>query len=123
MDKYLRLMHGWPWFASEQPDDTIRAVVEHQLDKVHWTVDGVLSHTVPLAYEPTWAFLSGIDQSRVDKSTETWLGTIEQKLRYRFWFAGHYHVESHEGPITLFFNSMKTLAQAEADYLSARVPH
>ena len=57
MDKYLRLMHGWPWFASEQPDDTIRAVVEHQLDKVHWTVDGVLSHTVPLAYEPTWALI------------------------------------------------------------------
>ena len=31
--------------------------------------------------EPTWAFLDGIDQSRVDKSTEMWLDDIEKKLR------------------------------------------
>lgn len=119
VDKHFRQSHGWQWFASEQPDETIKAYVEQQLDKVHWTVDGVLSHTVPLDYEPTWAFLSGIDQSRVDKSTEIWLGTLEKKLHYRYWFAGHYHVESQEGPITLFFESVKTLAQAEADALAA----
>ena len=39
IDKYIRLMRGWPWFASEQPDDTIKAYVEQQLEKPagRWT--------------------------------------------------------------------------------------
>jgi len=42
----------------------------------------VLSHSVPLKYEPTEVFRSGIGQSWVDKSIEEWLGKIEKWLEY-----------------------------------------
>ena len=45
-----------------------------------WKVDMVLSHTTPLKYEPVEVFMSGVDQSRVDKSTEEWLNQIPERL-------------------------------------------
>ncbi len=112
VDKYIRLMRGYPWFISEQPSDEIKLYVEHQLDKIGWQIDGVLSHTTPKSYEPTWAFLSSIDQSRVDKTTEIWLDKIEKKLKYKYWYAGHFHVDSQEGPIKLMFRSIDELYMA-----------
>ena len=109
IDKYYRLMHFAPWFETEQPSEEIKAYVESQLEKVNWTVDVVFTHTVPKQYEPTWAFIPGYDQSRVDKSTEEWLDTIEQNLSYERWYAGHYHVESQEGPIRIMFNDYEEL--------------
>ena len=104
-------MRGYQWFKSEQPNDEIKAYVEHQLDKAAWQIDGVLSHTTPKSYEPTWAFLSDIDQSRVDKSTEEWLDKIEKKLKYKYWYAGHFHVDSQEGPIKIMFRSIEKLLE------------
>ena len=106
VDKYLRLLRGYHWFESEQPSDEIKKYVEQQLDKADWQVDGVLSHTTPKKYEPVWAFLDSIDQSRVDKSTEIWLEEIEKKLKYKHWYAGHFHVDSQEGPIRLMFQDI-----------------
>jgi len=37
------------------------------LDKLGWKVDVMLSHTTPLKYEPVEVFLSGVDQSKVDR--------------------------------------------------------
>ena len=75
----------------EQPSDEIKAYVEKQLSNNDWNVDVVLSHTVPYDYRPVDLFLSMIDQSTVDESTELWLGEIEKKLDYKWWYAGHYH--------------------------------
>lgn len=109
VDKDIRQLRGWHWFESEQPSEEMKAFVIQQLEKVHWQVDGVLSHTVPIDYEPTWAFLSDLDQSKVDQSTEKWLGEIEKKLHYKYWYAGHFHVDSQEGPITIMFNKIEKL--------------
>ena len=91
VDKYYRLRNGWEWFADEQPNVEIKQYVEDQLHKVNWTVDVVLTHTCPIKYEPIEWFLSGLDQSKVDKSTEIWLNKIEEKLNYKKWYCGHYH--------------------------------
>lgn len=104
VDKFVRLRNGAPWFPTEQPDEEIRRRVERRLDKVGWQVDCVLSHTVPEQYMPRHAFLPGLDQSLVDRSTEEWLDTIERRLQYRYWFAGHYHVDCWEGPIQIVQN-------------------
>ena len=77
VDKFYRVARGFAWFKNEQPSDEIKQYVEQQLDTVDWKVDYVLSHTAPLKYEPTEVFLSGINQSRVDKATEEWLDMIE----------------------------------------------
>ena len=103
VDKYYRLMRGYQWFDTEQPDDDIKEAVEKQLDAHDWSVDIVLTHTVPLEAEPTWAFIPQVDQSTVDKSTEEWLQTIHDKLTFDEWYAGHFHVESDEKDIRIMF--------------------
>ena len=92
IDKPYRLAHGYGWWPDEQPSPAIKEKVEHVLDERDWKIDVVLSHTTPLRYEPVESFLPGIDQSKVDKSTEKWLGAIEAKLDYRHWYCGHYHI-------------------------------
>lgn len=109
IDKYYRLRSGLPWFDTEQPSDEIKDYVEQQLEKLNWKVDYVFSHTVPKKYEPAWAFIPGISQEGIDKSTEEWLDTIDEKLDYERWFAGHYHVESQEGRVTIMFEDFDEL--------------
>lgn len=93
VDKFYRLKMGYPWFADEQPSDEIKAYAEAQLEKAGWEVDTVFSHTTPMKYVPRDMFLQTIDQSLVDDSTEEWLDTIEDRLTYRRWYAGHFHCE------------------------------
>ena len=91
IDKPLRLANGWHWFPDEQPSAEIKLDVEHRLDSIDWNVDVVLSHTCPYKYMPREVFMSGVDQSRVDNSTEEWLDAIEDRLLYERWYCGHFH--------------------------------
>lgn len=109
VDKHYRQNVGLPWFKTEQPDDRIKDAVEAQLDKVNWTVDIVLSHTVPIDAEPKWAFIPGLDQSRVDKSTENWLQYIRDHLTFTKWYAGHFHVNSVEEGIQILYKDYMEL--------------
>lgn len=93
VDKHYRLKHGYRWFPSEQPTEETKQRVEEKLNQLNWTVDLVLSHTCPGKYTPVEAFLPGLDQSTVDKSTEEWLDRIEDRLAYRKWFCGHWHID------------------------------
>ena len=91
IDKQYRILRGAAWWPDEQPDEEIKRRVESALARRGWHVDVVLSHTTPLSYEPTEAFLPFIDQSTVDTSTEQWLDEIERRLHYDRWYAGHFH--------------------------------
>ena len=103
IDKYYRIRNGLPWFESEQPGEAIKKYVEQKLDKVNWQLDIVLSHTVPIECEPVWAFIPGLDQSTVDKSTEKWLQYIYDNLEVTEGYGGHYHVEGEEGGVRIMF--------------------
>lgn len=92
VDKEYRLLRGYKWFEDEQPSDFIKARVEENLSKAGNKIDVVLSHTCPIDYEPVEAFLPSIDQRKVDKSTEEWLGKIEKSIEYKKWYCGHYHI-------------------------------
>ncbi len=37
--------------------------------------------------------MEGLDQSKVDRTTEEWLDKIEDRLNYQKWYCGHYHTE------------------------------
>ena len=65
----------------------------------------MLSHTTPLKYEPVEVFLKGIDQSKVDKSTEEWLDGIEDRLDYQKWYCGHYHTEKKVDRLEIMFEN------------------
>lgn len=101
VDKFSRLRSGSLWFPTEQPDEEIKRRVESRLDRTGWRVDCVLSHTVPERYMPLHALMPGLDQRLVDRSTEKWLDGIERRLKYRRWYAGHFHVDCWEGPVRI----------------------
>ena len=79
--------------------------MEHRLDGLWWKVDVVLSHTVPLKYEPVEMFMAGVDQSKVDKFTEEWLDGIEDRLDYGKWYCGHYHTEKKIDRVEIMFEN------------------
>ena len=105
VNKEYRIRHGLQWFASEQPDDTIKQFVEQQLEKAGWKIDIIFSHTVPIKAEPTWAFKPRKEPITVDKGTEEWLQTIYERLDFSEWFAGHYHVETESMGIRIMFEN------------------
>ena len=90
VDKWYRLQNGWNWFADEQIPVPYRKVLLNKF-KMMPPVDLVLSHTCPYEWMPTDLFLSSIDQSRVDNSTEHWLSEVEKTIDYRCWLFGHFH--------------------------------
>lgn len=108
VDKYYRLMRGWKWFDTEQPSEEVKNYVLKQLNKAGWKVDVVLSHTGPLKVEPRHLFLSCIDQSTVDKSTEEFLDEISDKLEFKKWYFGHYHGEWKIDKYQLMFDKIES---------------
>ena len=109
VDKWYRLRMDMNWFPDEQPSEEIKSRVEQRLEELNWKVDVVLSHTCPERYIPVEAFLSGIDQSTVDNSTEEWLGRIEETLDYKAWYCGHWHINKQIDGIHFLFDSYETL--------------
>ena len=101
VDKWYRLQRDLHWFPDEQPSNEIKARVEKKLDALDWQIDAVLTHTCPYGYIPREAFMSCVDQSTVDNSTELWLDTIEKKLNYNAWYCGHWHIEKRIDIVTL----------------------
>ena len=108
VDKFYRIARGLHWFEDEQPSKGTKERVESKLKSVNWKIDTVLSHTCPLKYEPREMFLKVIDQSKVDKSTEKWLDSIECKLEYNRWLAGHYHTEKRIDKLQFLYKSILT---------------
>lgn len=109
VDKHYRLSRGWSWWPDEQPSQEIKERVEQTLERIGWQVDIVLTHTVPLHYEPREVFLPFIDQSEVDKSTEAWLGGIEARLFYSRWYCGHYHVSKTVDKLVFMYEDIREL--------------
>lgn len=92
IDKSYRLaMCPQYYFASELPTENVKMQGLTKLDSLGWKVDNILTHTCPLKYEPVEWFLSGVDQSAVDKTLEYYLDEIEDKTEYKKWYCGHFH--------------------------------
>lgn len=107
VDKFYRLRNGYNWWPDEQPSPTIKEYVEKQIKNNK--IDVVFSHTCPYKYIPTECFLSGIDQSKVDNSTEQWLDTIEEAIEYKAWYVGHWHTDKRIDKMHFLFHSVETL--------------
>ena len=104
VDKYYRLEMGWKWFPDEQPSDEIKKEVENSISMWGCEFDQILTHTCPKKYLPTEAFIQGVDQSKVDNSTEEWLDTIEEKCTYGRWLCGHFHIDKSIDKIRFLMN-------------------
>lgn len=104
--KEYRIQKGLPWYADEQPSEGIKRRVESVLDNLNWNVDIMLTHTCPSKAVPTEKYISGVDQSTVDKSTEDWLDRIEDRLEYQSWYCGHWHIEKQVNNIHFVYQNI-----------------
>jgi 3-oxoacid CoA-transferase subunit A len=109
VDKFYRLQRGIDWFVDEQPSPKTKDRVEQTLARRGWRIDTVLSHTCPAKYIPTEVFLPGLDQSTVDRSTEDWLNSIEDRLQYKQWLCGHWHIDKRIDKMRFLMNGFETL--------------
>ena len=107
VDKPIRLARGLGWWEDEQPSDEIKHFVEEQL-RTH-KIDVILSHTCPYKYEPREMFLSCVDQSTIDDSTERWLDSIEESLDDSAWYCGHWHTDKRIDRMHFLVESFETL--------------
>lgn len=108
VDKEYRLLRGWNWFKDEQPSKEIIKYVEKQITKQR-QFDIVLSHTCPIDTEPRHMFLSFIDQSKVDKTTEMFLQRVANWIKFDNWYFGHFHSDWDNGKYHMLFNSYKEI--------------
>jgi len=111
VDKNYRLMYGYPWFKDEQLSEIEKETILSKYNGQH--VDIILSHTCPRKYEPTEVFMSGIDQSIVDKSMEDFLDEVEENIDYDKWYCGHYHTEKKIDKIEFMFGRKKVFNKDE----------
>ena len=93
VDKENRLLYGYNWYPSEQPNEETKNRVREVLKEHDNKVDVILSHTCPYKYMPYEMFMDGVDDSKVDKSTERFLDEIEENTDYKLWYCGHYHTD------------------------------
>lgn len=96
VDKYWRLdglsedTEVWTgWFKDEQLSETERQDIFNRVKGKSY--DYVLTHTCPMSWRPIDLFLTSINQSTVDTSTELFLQGIEYNIQYKSWYWGHYH--------------------------------
>ena len=96
------------WFKDEQ-------LTKKEMDEIGAWVEGkrydfVLTHTCPISWEPRDLFLSGLDQSKVDKSMELWLEDIKSKVDWEVWLCGHYHDDRLIRPgAEMYFHDIESL--------------
>lgn len=115
VDKWYRLRgrpedtDSWTgWFKDEQ-------LTKKEMDEIGAWVEGkrydfVLTHTCPISWEPRDLFLSGLDQSKVDKSMELWLEDIKSKVDWEVWLCGHYHDDRLIRPgAEMYFHDIESL--------------
>ena len=106
VDKEYRLMMGYNWYQSEQPSEETKNKVKKVLQEHNNKVDIILSHTCPFKYMPYEVFMSGVDQSKVDKSTEEFLDEIENITDYKKWYCGHYHTDKIVDKLRFMMNDI-----------------
>lgn len=109
VDKFYRLARGFGWWADEQPSDEIKKKTEQVIDKNN--IDIVLSHTCPVKYIPTEMFLPMVDQSKVDNTTEKWLGKIEKRIDYKAWYCGHWHTDKKIEKMHFLYETFEILGE------------
>lgn len=96
------------WFKDEMLTEKEMQDIENKCKGKSY--DFVLAHTCPLRWEPTDLFLSGIDQSKVDKSMEKWLDDFIDKINWKIFLFGHYHQDRLERPkVEMYFKYIENI--------------
>lgn len=109
VNKDLMIERGYKWFKDEQPSELIKKQTLNNLKENNYQVDYILSHTCPYKYLPYEMFYVGVNQDKVDQSTEKFLDLIEELTDYHKWYCGHFHTDKVVDKINFMFEGYKTL--------------
>lgn len=122
VDKDYRIKNYLPWNPNEQltkkEKKELYTIVSNWI-KNNFSIDFIVGHTFPIETEKYYRdlFLSFIDQSEVDKTTEIFISEIcSIILSFKQYFGGHIHddrilTDKH----TMLFHSVKNLADYTED--------
>lgn len=116
VDKEYRILNNLGWWDDEQPSNETKEKILKKLES-GLEVDFVLTHTCPYKYLPYEVFLKGIDQSKVDQSTEKFLDIVEDKLKYKKWYCGHYHTNKVIDKMVFMFEDVRVLDVADSSFI------
>lgn len=95
VDKFYRIMRGWSWREDEQLTFEEMNVIGQLAEMEKF--DAVFSHTAPKVWEEwfDYLFIQGIDQSNIDKHTESFLNQVMLNIMRNGgncdWYFGHFH--------------------------------
>ena len=96
------------WFRDELLTANEMEAIDKKVYGKHY--DFIFSHTCPYSWEPTDLFLSGIDQSKVDKSMEIWLNNLKDNVDWGVFCFGHFHADRIERPyVEQFYQDYENL--------------
>ncbi len=97
-------VEGKDWWPEEIPsqDDFDNAC--RNLDKIGWKVAHVISHTCPLSERPHF-----LKKSRIPDPTEIMLQDLCEKLTFKTWHFGHFHINEQVGKFNCHYNEVRRL--------------
>lgn len=82
---------GLSWFPEELPCAAEYEEAERNLERAGWEVDYVLTHTCSSSLLPRALYPDpGWQTPEIDELTQ-FLAFLEERLRYRRWYFGHFH--------------------------------
>lgn len=123
VDKYYRLLLGFPYNPKEQLTKTEQNNITYHVGNflsMGGTIDFVISHTAPLKLQSYFndLFLEGLDQSTVDNSMEIWLDELskwyENCPQFKQCFFGHYHDDRViNDKYTMLYHNVENLSDYE----------
>jgi len=126
VDKRRCLEENKPFWYDEMPNNTIKTTVEKKLQDENDSIYGMLTHTCPIKYLPTEMFISTCRNAEIkskkknvrikkyykpdiDRSTEEWLGELENKIDYKIWYCGHYHIDKEIDKFIMLYQKINPL--------------
>lgn len=104
-DKYCRTPNK-SWWTQELPSDEEYTIARENLAKQNYSVDYVISHSIPSRYLNE---LGSHSNAYYSSPVTDFFNDIEPKLCYKKWFSGHYHRDTYlncNPKIRLVFNDI-----------------
>lgn len=98
-------VEGKDWWPEEIPSKEDFDNACRNLDKVNWTVDHVITHTCPLSQRHYF-----LQSNRAPDPTEIMLQELFEKLTFRTWHFGHFHINEQVGKFNCHFDRVRRLS-------------
>ncbi len=79
---------GKNWWKDEMPSETEYKTAISILEKYNWSVDFIVTHCIATSIQREFA------PSYEENELTEFLESVKNKLSYKKWFFGHYHIDS-----------------------------